>query len=351
MSDSPWEKAPIDPRGGGGKVVKVVGGFKSFADRLDREREDRLALRGKMLSFGVRFLNNALGGIFPHDLVLLGAASGIGKTDLASNIALANARKGVRVHYFALEAEEREIERRLKFKLVSEMVRKLDGAQAARRLNFLDWYMGEIDDLTGRHETNADAALRDAMKTLKTFYRVGDFYAEHFEALVREAAPDTDLIVLDHLHYIDSEEPNENRGFRLIVKRIRDVALDVGKPVVAVAHIRKAERRGGRIFPTLEDFHGTSDVPKIATKAIMLAPAGEIEGEEPPPPWMWPTYVGAVKCRFDSTRTRFVGRLSYDARAGGYLDEYDIGRLSPSGDKWERLMTKDPKFPDWARAR
>lgn len=348
MSES-WGKAPIDPRGGG-KVVKITGGFRSFADRLDGERTERLAMRDKILEFGVKFLDVALGGIFLHDLILLGAASGVGKTDAAAAIALENARKGRKVHYFALEAEDREIERRLKFKLVSKLAREQAHPSVWRRLNFLDWYTGKLDHITRPYEAAADVALKQTMRSLETYYKAGDFTAEHFEALVREIAPRTELIILDHLHYVDSDDANENRGFKAIVKRIRDLALEIGKPVIAVAHVRKGDRKSPRVVPALEDFHGTSDVPKIATKAIMLAPAYDRRAEDESGnecPWLWPTYIAATKCRFDSVRTRYVGLVNYDARLGRYVDEFDLGRVNPTGEKWDAIDAAN--YPEWAK--
>lgn len=342
MSDSTWDNAPLDQVAGAGKVVKVTGEFKPVGDRLATERADRLAQRDRILSFGVKFLDLALGGIFPHDLVLIGAKTGIGKTALASSIALANARNGKRVHYFALEAEDREIERRIKFQLLSEMVRR-DSPREAARLNFLDWYVGRLDSLTGRFEEAADKALGDALKNLHTYYRTAEFFAEHFEAMVREIESQTDLVILDHLHYVDSTDTNENRGHKTIVKKIRDVALSIGKPVVVVAHIRKGDRRSTRLVPDIEDFHGSSDVPKMATKAIMLAPAHDQSTDSPT---RWPTYMHPVKCRFDGSRTRYVGLLYYDARANAYDGHFMLGRLSPGGDEWE--ATASDKLPEWA---
>jgi hypothetical protein len=344
LSDSTWDNAPLDAKAGAGKVVKIVGGFKTVGDRLESERKDRLDQGARILSFGVNFLDVALGGIFQHDLVLIGAKTGIGKTALASCIALANAKNGRRVHYFALEAEDREIERRIKFQLLSEMVRRGVGPREAAKLNYLDWYVGRLDALTGRFEAGADAALRDALKNLHTYYRTTEFYAEQFEVMVREIQEQTDLVILDHLHYVDSDDNNENRGYKQIVKKIRDVALSIGKPVVVVAHTRKGDRRSARLVPDIEDFHGTSDVPKIATKAIMLAPAHDQQSGSPT---RWPTYIHPVKCRFDGTRTRYVGLVTYDARANAYDGGFQLGKLTPGGDEWQGVDSD--KLPEWAK--
>lgn len=316
-------------------------GFKSFQERLKGERTKRLASSGRILTFGVKFLDVALGGIFQNDLLLLGAKTGAGKTALAARIAYANAQRGKRVHYFALEAEEDEIERRIKFQCVAELVRRR-GVQWEHHLNFLDWYAGRVDELTAFYEDIVDKELGDRLKTLSTFYRTTDFYAEHLEKMMLAIQDQTDLVVLDHLHYVDSEDPNENRGYKAIVKKVRDSALSIGKPVVLVAHVRKGDRRSAQLVPSIEDFHGTSDVPKVATKAVMIAPAFDQESDAS---WLWPTYLSPVKCRFDGARTRYVGLVNFDVRLGTYEEDFDLGQIK--GDKFEPV--DNSKLPQWAR--
>ncbi len=323
-------------------------GFKPFAERIAVERADRLARAPSVLSFGVPFLDFALGGIFANDLILLGALSGAGKTELGTLISEANVLQKKRVHYFALEAEEGEIERRIKYKrVVSAVLDTPGGMRQIGRLNYLDWYRGRLDGLTGGSEDILDGLLAREYSTLNTFYRVKDFTGEQMERTILAIQDQTDLIVLDHLHYIDTDDANENRAYKLIVKRLRDVALNIGKPVILVVHIRKADRKMKRLVPTIEDFHGTSDVPKIATKAIMLAPAFD----QPQPtgtPWLWPTYIAPVKCRQDGQRARFTALVNFDARAAKYESDFVLGKLNIMGDKFEGIEWS--KYPEWLKA-
>lgn len=324
-------------------VIDFRLGFKSFPERLKDERADRLKNAADAMTFGVAFLDRALGGIMKNDLIILGAKSGKGKTELASIIASVNATKGRRVHYFALEAEDREIERRIKFKMLSEMVKTFNYANV-ERMNYLDWHAGRLEDLVAPYEERIEALLCEKFKTLNTYYRSGQFDADELERLVMAVQDQTSLIVIDHLHYVDSADPNENRGYKVIVKRIRDLALSIGKPVVVVAHVRKADRYRPGLVPTLDDFMGTSDVPKIATKAVMIAPAKEANEM----PYLWNTYVWPAKCRTDGSRTRFVGLVAYNARYGRYEEQFDLGRLDDGGEKWEPVDAVE--YPRWARA-
>ena len=75
----------------------------------------------------------------------------------------------------------------------------------------------------------------------------------------------------------NSDDPNENRAVKNIVKRIRDVSLAIGVPVIVVAHLRKKDRIPRPLAPDLDDFHGASDITKIA---IALAEQRHREGRQ-----------------------------------------------------------------------
>jgi RecA-family ATPase len=281
-------------------ILELGPTFGDFGERIRGERSERLQLAKGILRFGVRFLDQALGGIFPRDNVLLGAMTGAGKTTLASVIAETNVEAGRRVHYFALEAEDKEIERRIKFRILSRLAHMRFASHILPgRLNYLDWYAGKLDDLLGKWEGEADTLLSERYKTLFTYYRIRDFTAEDLEKSFLAIQEQTDLIILDHLHMVDYDDPSENRGVKTIVKRLRDVALEVGKPTVTVAHLRKSDNRSRKILPSLDDFHGTSDITKICTNT------------------------------------------------GRYQDEFELGRFERGGEEFKEIDAS--QYPSWAR--
>lgn len=314
-------------------------GFKSSAERIVGERDRRLANAQRTLSFGVSFLDASLGGIFPNDLVLIGAKTGVGKTQLAMCIAMANAAKGRRVHYFALEAEQDEIERRIKFALISDIAR-VEAPSLFQRMHYLDWYSAQVDHEARRLEVRADEEFKRRWATLHTLYRSRDFYGEDFVRAAMAVQDQTDLVILDHLHYVDTADTNENRGYKDIVKQVRNAALMMGKPVILLAHLRKSDRRSEILVPDIEDFHGTSDVAKISTKALILAPAKD----QPASPGKWPTYFSPVKCRVDGSRTRYVGLTDFDSRSGRYDADFILGRITSNA--FEQVAENE--LPYWA---
>ncbi len=317
--------------------------FHAASDRLAGERVERVATGTRALSFGVQFLDDALGGIAARDLIVLGAKTGIGKTALAVITALHNCQQGKRVHYFALEAEEREIERRMKFQIIANLYYRSSGRH--RSIRYLDWYMGRLESELGQFEDVADMEMRRVTRNLHTFYRLGSFTSDDFCRQFDAIKDDTDLVVLDHLHYVDSTDDNENRAYKQTVKAIRDRAIDAGKPVIVVAHVRKSDRRYEALLPGIEDFHGSSDIPKIATKAIMLAPAYDQKNVEP---HLWATYMQVAKCRLDSQVTRYVSLAIWNAHLNAYDPAYALGRLTDAGKAFTHLTLDET--PAWAQS-
>jgi DnaB-like helicase C terminal domain len=314
-------------------VLRVVG-----------ERQARLAEKASSLRFGIEFLDDALGGIAARDLVLVGARTGSGKTQLATLVALANTEKGKRVHYFALEAEDNEIERRIKWQALARIYYR--NAISTASIRYLDWRLGRIEGFVGRHEDAADVEVASTLKNLHTFYRCSSFTGDDFAKQLRAIREETDLVILDHLHYVDNDDRDENRGYKRLVKQIRDAAIESGKPVLVVAHVKKSDKRQRGIVPELEDFHGSSDIPKIATKAIMLAPDFDTKTGNSS---MWSTYIQVVKCRLDSSVTRYVARCVYDASGDRYTPGYVLGRPGDGGTSFCELPEAD--WPQWHRPR
>jgi KaiC/GvpD/RAD55 family RecA-like ATPase len=209
--------------------------FRSAADSAKVEASSREAVKGMLLEFGVSFLDDAMLGIRPDDLVLVGAPSGVGKTQFCVNIAMANVIKGKRVHFFALEASQFEVERRLKFQMVADLFYSdPDRAKLGRPLRYDEWAAGDFKGLLVEYEKTATAMCEEKLKTLFTFYKSGDFSVynliENF-SLVRD---ETDLVIVDHVHYFDWDDSNDNRALKEIAKAARDICLQTKKPMVLV---------------------------------------------------------------------------------------------------------------------
>ncbi len=317
----------------------------AFPERIKEERSDRLDTVKSRMSFGVSFLDDALNGIYDNDLVVIGASSGLGKTQLAVSIALENVKKGKRVHYFALEASKLEIERRIKYEYLAELFfRSLRTKHAQVHLNYTDWADGLFDAELGQYEPEIEEHLSIEYKSLVTIYRGSKRYGvEDFAADFAQIEKDTDLVIIDHLHYFDWDNPVDAVAIREVVKMVRSKCLDYGKPAILISHLRRADRGRAILVPGQDEFHGSSDIPKIATKVITIAPCFE---EVPFAEGLSPTFIRIAKNRAGGERTRHIGVLAFDHKTQHYRKGYYLGVIK-NDEKFHRV-TETAAIPKWA---
>jgi KaiC/GvpD/RAD55 family RecA-like ATPase len=318
--------------------------FKSVGQNSLAEWSNRLSLSGEILKFGVEFLDHALRGIFPDDLILIGAPSGIGKTQLCCNIALANLSDERKVHYIALEASEFEIERRLKYPLIAErFFGDPERPILKTKFNFPDWLMGSFSDELSRYEEEAHKFFETAYRDLFIFNKSDKFGINELIESVCHASAKTDLIIIDHVHYFDFEERDENRAIKEIAKTVRTLALEEKKPIILVAHLRKKDRHNEELCADLDEFHGSSDLYKIATKVITFASGG------PDQKGNFKTYFRIPKNRIDGGVTRFLGEEKFNPKKGGYEQGvYKIGWANQKRST-EFVEVGENFRPEWAK--
>jgi len=294
--------------------------FESSSQKFFDERKHRKDLHTKMLKFGVSFIDDSLLGILPDDFVLVGAPSGVGKTQFCVNLALANVAAEKRVHFFALEASEFEIERRLKWQIIAgNFYGDPNRPRLGKPLQFDEWEVGMYEGLLDPYEDWAQEYCAKAYANLFTFYKSENFDVNKLIEYVNYVADDTDLIIIDHVHYFDWDDQNDNRAIKEIAKAARKLNRDHQKPIVLVAHLRKRDKKNEELAAGLDEFHGSSDLTKIATKVISIAGGG------PSPCGGLLTYMRTAKNRHSGSSSRYLAQIVYDERKGGYGRQYKLG--------------------------
>jgi len=315
----------------------IAAGASSHKERKQRD------LGIKTMRFGIDFLDDALRGIFPDDLILLGAPSGVGKTQLCCNIALANIADGRKVHYIALEAGEFEIERRLKYPLVMEyFYSDQQRPRLGQRITFPDWLMGKYKTELAPYEDKAEKFFATAFKDLMLYYKQDKFGITDLIQSVHYCAKETDLIIVDHVHYFDFDDDNENRAIKDIAKAVRSLALEEQRPIILVAHLRKRDRGNDDLVAGMEEFHGSSDLFKIATKVITVSPGNMTESG------LIETFFRCPKNRIDGSVTRFSARELYNPKKGEYeKSKYQLGWAEQKRSKGFASLDGN-LYPAWA---
>jgi hypothetical protein len=317
--------------------------FKSSASRLDGELEARIEAGKRRLAYHNSFLDDYLRGIGPRDLIVIGAPEGVGKTQLSFTIGAESAKHGRHVFMFALEAEERELEWRRKFAILAELVYRAKHPRA-HEFNFDDWSFGDQEDIAAEFNDEANARLRGELATLHTLYRETHFGPTDVTRELLKIRHKAQLVIIDHLHYIDNDADDEHRATGELVKLIRDIQLsDLGKPIILVAHLRKRDQRAKKIFVDSHDFHGSGNIGKVCTQMIALQPALDIK----PKHWsLAPTYFQILKGRRGG-RCPLVAVMNFDLRTKLYERTYSLGRSAQGGTRWDPLKLSD-NVPFWA---
>lgn len=316
-------------------------GFKEVKERIIGEkvlREDQLK---RLIKYNHPFLEKVLGGIFPGEIVLLGGDTGTGKSELAKDILLSSAKSGYKSFGIFLEADNGEMETRWKYNALTRLYYNSGVDKDCKKVSeFRAWKLGKCTHLD-QFEEQANEEL-SKMPSFYTFYKDKKFTMGDLKKILVSLDGKADLIVLDHIHYMDLAGDNENKEIADIMGEIRMLAQVTGIAIIIIAHLRKkqsGEVRGD--IPTLDDFHGTSSLQKIANTAILFGSGGV----DPDNKNRFITYIQAAKVRGGGkSRTSIVGRLYFNTRTNLYDRDWDPGQLTNG--KYKPYETEDD-LPGW----
>ena len=350
--------------------------FLSWDEGFKRESQERLNTNvNKLCTYGIKPLDDALFCINKKELVVIGADSGIGKTELAIQIASHNAKSGKKVALYHLEGGYREAMARMKWKdICQEFYRTHQGSYVD--IDYRKWsvnfeqdriltqieakiwedYKDKYRENLYLYHSDGDLTLTDFLASLLDFHSLKTA-AEHYSGEAnRKAGFDLDLIIIDHLQYFSLEQnENEISEITKIIRAVKKVTEDYGIPVVLISHLRKKTKDRG--LPDQPDFYGSSNIPKIATTAITITPQMNTEDFASQ---IYPTWMRIVKSRI-GIRASMAILANFDGKKKEYAQDYWLHKVSSDGfpatdpmveselPKWAKQQKADTKIPerDW----
>ena len=296
------------------------------------------------MSFGVKFLDDAFISLQKTDLITLSSYSGVGKSTLATNIALLNAAKGVRVFYIALEAGDREVNIRANYKLAAEKYFRDLNRPRNIKVKYPLYKRDKIDPIFLPYALAAEKETPIIYKTLTIIHKNQSSYTlknfiDEFLILDMEA----ELIIVDHLNYFDSENEKSSEYTLLseAIKEMRNRVLLHKIPIIVVTHLNRPDRKIKRIVPDLDDLHGSSNIGKIATGSFFISRDLEVSDSND-----YPTYIRIAKNRDNGGSVGYAARMLFDESSNSYSDKYELFKLK-DGDTRIEVVEKD-KLPFWA---
>lgn len=294
--------------------------------RQETFNRKRLALSRRY--YGISYLDDALLGIKANDLVVIGAETGVGKTQICTAIAAFNALQQINVTYYALEAADYEIHTRIKYQRIAENFFTFRGDfPDYLRLNFKEWECGKFDEFLDKLDEKVSKELEVEYSSLRIHTpNISNFTTKNFADIYEQEESDKcALFILDHLHYLWWGNENEYQAIRNAIAKIRDLVNQTELPLILVSHLRKEERGNQSIIPTYHELHGSSEIAKRASAVITFAPAYQITRDDGQTFDCAPgsTFVRVGKARSASTSvTRYAALLEYDLSSNKYKNGY-----------------------------
>jgi len=296
--------------------------YLSFGELLHEAEEERMTFTpDKMLTFWIPILDKHTLGIFPHDLVVIGADTWVWKSELAYIISVANAKRNKKGLLFALEGNINEIARRYTQRMIAESGEKISNTKF--RVN---------TDIEVHHLAKAvmDVATSEwRTENLRIFNKSEAPTIEFIVEMIKVSMDFFDFYVIDHLHYIEySDKNSENVEISKAMRILQTTTGEVKKPIILVWHLRK---RNGSEDPTKYDLHGSSNIPKEATTILLITKMDKFENSKFSYKYAWQVpsttnrYSG-TKMILDKSRAWMPPvkiSMIYDLKEKRYLHEFD----------------------------
>lgn len=291
-----------------------------LAERAYLEAAQAVADRaaGKPLDLvgsGLQTLDEQTAGFDKGDLWVVGAYTGVGKTSamiqIARNVAHTRADGRPRiVHIVSAEMAELQIGRK--------------ALAADARVRPASMRTG---DLSGEEVTRLQDAL-GYLAALQVFVDGESRSVRQIRArarTVRARYGRLDLLMVDYLQLLESEEPSENRQIEVtrLSHSLKHLATELAIPVVALAQLGRASQSRAR--PELRDLRESGAIEQDADYVVFLHDPGVPEGQEQLGPYdlarrevivakarMGPTF--AFGCVWDPLRQVLIDDAVLEAR-------------------------------------
>ncbi len=236
----------------------------TFTELLKVSKEEILNTKAEdCISFGYKWLDDVMTGLFRGELVVVGGESGVGKTQFTTNI-IYKASKEHKCFIFALE--DRLIDYGIKA-LYFELgkVRKKYG------LKNYPWNVYRKNEV---EDPSYNKYLTEAENNLKNdnieFYRADDLLTvETLKAVIEQKVSEgVDLFLIDHLHYfnLSREDMNKSDNIERIMVEMKTIQNKTGARIVLVVHYRKLNGQK----PTLDAFKDSMSIVQNANYVINI---------------------------------------------------------------------------------
>lgn len=243
------------------KVSDILKNKNIVSDLFDANR-----VRGE--STGYRDLDNAVGGIRNQSCIIIGGATGMGKSIFSLNILMNMAKSGTKVAYFDLENGTNEsMERllRIRFELPKDF--------------FTEYNESRNDDVEAMLE-EFENFIYYSHEDLEQYGYREKGHQVVLEMMRQLAVSGTQVFLIDPLQAFETQVDYKNalNEQGLIIEAMKNIAQQFKVSVIICHHIRKSISGGGEFvdsfddvkdvrykIPTIDDLRGSGKIADFAT--------------------------------------------------------------------------------------
>lgn len=283
-------------------------------------------------AFGIKYLDDALTGILKGDLIIIGARSGAGKTTLSNIIARANARLNKKIALFTLENFKNDNLAEEAYNIYKSKTKNYD-------ITLREFISGNIK-FDEEFFSEAEIEAEEAYKNITLINRQAGYDIEKLkEDIIKQAQAGIDLIIIDHLDYIEKMDDNDTDIVHVttLMRTIREAQNATKVAIVAMSHLRKNwNSKETYKIPSMDEFIGSSNKVKEATCVIMFAPDDDENYKNAGESHRRSTWCCIRKLRtggIDNTAAKLV----FNSKINQYEPFYTKYKVNYSGTKVEEI--------------
>lgn len=207
------------------------------------------------ISTGFADLDEMTHGLHGGELDILAARPGKGKTVIALNITAACLRAGLRVLFFSLEMQARELVGRLASNMTGTFYRSIQTA--------------DLDELQWSNLTNFVTSVRESGLFVDDD---GDVSIADIRARARSQAAKTgvDLVIVDYLQLVNGTGENETIKVGSVSRGLKAMAKELNCPVIALSQLNRGIEQRTDSRPRLSDLRQSGQIEQDADAVMFL---------------------------------------------------------------------------------
>lgn len=300
--------------------MSICGDTDLIPTKIKRKQATKRMQIKSVLNTGFTVESIGFGEYFGFEIdgdkrFLLGDFTVTHNTELVSQIAMNVAMQKKKVDLFALEASRYEIQRRIKFKLLSTYYYKDTGKFD---VSYSKWTRFQLDDVFAKYTDRLNADLVLLREYLRIHYRQSTFDLGDFIKLYNYYTKDSELVLCDHAQFFDFDDSkDENKHVKDMTLKMYDMIQVCKVPLVLVSHLRKLDDK--KSFPDISDIFGSSELTKKATRVVILC-RGQYNNE---------ANVFETVMRFEKNREESVVNIKtlFNLGLKQYSEKYELGNI------------------------